>query len=557
VPAAYKVYVDWTGNGTFTDPGDDVTSRTLDGRTPLVIRYGRDQARALSPTSPGEVNLELNNISRDYSPENSSSPLAGRVLPGRDVYIKATLAGTDYAIFNGQLDDFTVKPNLEERSIDVVCLDALGRLRGVEVSTELYSGIRTGEAIGRLLDAAGWSATARDLDVGATVMPWWWADAEDCFDAVMKLVASEGPPALITSDGNGNVVFRDRHHRLLHSASLTVQSTWRSSGSVGPVLSTPAVYNHGWKEIVNVLDFEVPLRRPADPPSVVWNSQDRISLAAGETVTLTARSSDPFYNAIVPVQDTDYTLVSGAPQISLTRSSGQSTTVTILAVGVAAIIDGLQVRATTVPTVTTVVVHAEDSTSISSYGRRSAPDGLVPVWAPVFDAQAIQELILARRADRVPTDLGDAGRRQQHPAGAAADSQPVRPGARRADADRPRRGLPHRADPAPDHARAAPSTAPRSASRRRTSQPASRLHHRLGDPRGARHEPARQERPGRSSPWSSSSAQGSWAPTCWDTDDARFRPGDLGCVAGVLPPPRVQQRRTLRPRPPSMATSAA
>jgi hypothetical protein len=403
VPASYKVYVDWTNNGTFTDTGDDVTSRSLDGRTPLLVRYGRDQARALSPTSPGEVNLELNNISRDYSPENLSSPLAGRVLPGRDVYIKAALAGTDYPIFNGQLDDFTVKPNLEERSIDVVCLDALGRLRGVEVSTELYSGIRTGEAIGRLLDAAGWSASARDLDVGATVMPWWWADAEDCFDAVMKLVASEGPPALITSDGNGNVVFRDRHHRLLRSASLTVQSTWRSSGSVEPVLSTPAVYNHGWKEIVNVLDFEVPLRRPADPPSVVWNSQDRISLAVGETVTLTARSSDPFYNAIVPVQDTDYTLVSGAPQITLTKLSGQSTTVTILAVGVAAIIDGLQVRATTVPTVTTVVVHAEDSTSIAAYGRRSAPDALVPVWASVFDAQAIQELILARRADRVPT----------------------------------------------------------------------------------------------------------------------------------------------------------
>jgi hypothetical protein len=406
--ARYKFYVDWTNNGTFTDAGDDVTSRVLDGRTPLLIRYGRDQSRALSPTSPAEVNAELNNISRDYSPENTSSPLAGKVLPGRSVYSKATLTGVDYPLFAGQLDDFTAKPDIEDRSIDITCLDALGRLRGVQVSTELYAGIRTGEAIGHLLDAAGWSATARDLDVGATVMAYWWADAEDCFDAVMKLVASEGPPALITSDGLGNVVFRDRHHRLLRSASLTAQSTWYSAGSVEPVLSKPSVYNHGWKEIVNVLDFDVPQRRPSDPPSAVWNSQDRITLAAGETATLTARSSDPFYNAIVPVQDIDYTLVSGAPQITLTKLSGQSTTVTILAVGVAAIIDGLQVRATAVPTVTTVVLHAEDSVSIGTaaapnYGRRSAPDSLAPVWANLYDAQAIQEVILARRADRVPT----------------------------------------------------------------------------------------------------------------------------------------------------------
>jgi hypothetical protein len=136
---------------------------------------------------------------------------------------------------------------------------------------------------------------------------------------------------------------------------------------------------------------------------VVWNSQDRITLVAGETATLTARASDPFYNAIIPVQDVDYTLVSGAPQITLTKLSGQSTTVTILAVGVDAIIDGLQVRATTVPVLTTVVLHAEDSVSIGNYGRRSAPDSLAPVWANLYDAQAIQEVILARRADRVPT----------------------------------------------------------------------------------------------------------------------------------------------------------
>lgn len=403
MPAKYKVYVDWNNDGDFSDPGEDVTSRTLDGRTPIIVRYGRDQARALSPVSPAEVNLELNNISRDYSPENTASPLNGMVQPGRDVFIKATLSAVDYPVFNGQLDDFTAKPGVEDRSIDVSCLDPLGRLRGVEVSTELFTGIRTGDAIHKLLDAAGWPAAARDIDSGATVMPWWWADVEDCFDAVMKLVNSEGPPALITCDGSGNIVFRDRHHRLTRTASLTAQSTWRSTGTVEPVVSTPTVYNHGWKEIVNVVDFEVALRRPDGLPTAVWNSQERITLVAGETATFTARAGNPFFNAIVPVQDVDYTLVTGTVSIYLTKLSGQSTTVVILAVGGTAIIDGLQVRATAVQTVTTVVVHAEDPVSTGNFGRRSLPDSTDPVWASVYDARAIAQLILGRRAGRVPT----------------------------------------------------------------------------------------------------------------------------------------------------------
>jgi hypothetical protein len=81
--ATYKLLIDWNGNGNFADSADDVTARVLDQRTAVTVRYGRDQARQLSPTSPGELNFELNNISRDYSPENASSPLAGFVAPAR------------------------------------------------------------------------------------------------------------------------------------------------------------------------------------------------------------------------------------------------------------------------------------------------------------------------------------------------------------------------------------------------------------------------------------------------------------------------------------------
>jgi hypothetical protein len=400
---SYRLMIDWNDDGDFDDSGEDVTSRTLDGRTPVNVRYGRDQARALSPISAGTANYELNNLSRDYSPENTSSPLDGLVQPGRRTLFQVDYDGTTYTLYRGFLDDFKVKPEIGQRSVDVTCIDALGRLNGVSVSTSLYTSIRTGDAIGLVLDAVGWPADLRDLDPGATVIPWWWLEDADALDAVLNLVDSEGPTALVTVDGDGRIVFRDRHHRLLRTASQVVQATWRSSGAVEPLVSAPADYNHGWKEIVNAISFNVAVRQPAGGLAAVWTAPGRITLSAGQTATLEAKGSTPFFGALTPVAVTDYTLVSGTVAVALSRTSGESTTVSILAIGGAAIVDNLQVRGIALNTVTTAVISGEDATSIGKFGRRSLPTGRDPVWASVQDAAAIIDLILGKRADRVPT----------------------------------------------------------------------------------------------------------------------------------------------------------
>lgn len=399
--ATYKVYIDWNNDGTFALANDDVTTRVLDGRQPVTASYGRDVIRAGQPLSGGQAGFALNNLSRDYSPDNASSPIAGLVLPGRAVYIKATLSGTDYTIFRGFLDDFTPQPDYNDRSVPLTCLDGLSRLRGQQVTTTLYQGIRTGDAVNAILDAIGWTA-GRDIDAGATVMPYWWLADADAFDAMMDLVYSEGQPSLVTIGGSGEFVFRDRHHRALRSASTTVQSTWRSSG-VEPVVSSPASYDHGWKEIVNSATFDVPVRQTTFDLKQAWSAPGRLSVADGETLTVTASGSTAFMNAVVPVQDIDYTAVSGSVSISLSATSGQTISIYMSAVGGPAVIDNLQLRARTVDTVTTVRVTAEDSTSIAQYGRRSAQSERGPVWANPYDAYAIAQILVGRRAQRLST----------------------------------------------------------------------------------------------------------------------------------------------------------
>jgi hypothetical protein len=400
--ATYKAYVDWSGDGTFAAVNEDVTKRVLDNLQPVTVSYGRDTARAGSPVTGGEAGFALNNLSRDYSPDNASSPLAGNVLPGRSVYIKATLSAVDYAIFRGALDDFQLQPAVGEQFITASCLDGLARLRGAEISTPLYQGVRTGDAINRILDQVGWSTTARDIDAGATYMPYWWLANADAFDAVMDLVASEGQPALVSIGADGSFIFRDRHHRLVRTASTVVQSTWRSSG-IEPVVSSPTSYDHGWKDIVNSVTFEVPVRQLSNTLQVAWSAPGRLTIASGETLVLDAAGNTAVRDAVLPVAGTDYTAQAGVVTFALPQTSGQAITLLVTAVGGPAVIDGLQLRARTVDTVTTVRVTVEDPASISAYGLRSGKTDQTPTWASIYDAQAVGEILVGRRSQRLPT----------------------------------------------------------------------------------------------------------------------------------------------------------
>lgn len=403
MPATYRILIDWDGDGTFDHAGSDVTARVLGTRTPFTSRYGRDQARALAPPAPNPAHLELNNASRDYSPENSGSPLAGLVRPGRGIVALADINTDTYPIYSGHLDDYTVQPAMDKRSVDVSCLDGLGRHRGVPVTTALYAGLRTGQAIHLVLDAVGWPEDLRDIDFGSTVMPWWWLQADDAYDAIQQLVDSEGPPAFCVTDLGGMITFRDRHHRVQREHALLVQATWGGPDPGDPSMSEPFLYHDGWRDIINVVDLDVPVRQPSGTLAVVWSSDGQRALSDGETISVSATSSTPFLSAVAPEIGTDVVVVSGAVTAQLLHTSGASTTVLITATGGPAVVSRVQVRGYPLVTQTTVQVRAEDTASIDEYGRRALPSGRRPVWAGVHDAAAIAAIILSQRAQRLPT----------------------------------------------------------------------------------------------------------------------------------------------------------
>lgn len=537
----YWFNIDWSNNGTWTNTGEDVTHRVLQE---VNVTYGRDQTRALSPIANGSCAFELDNNSRDYSPENSSSPLNGLVLPARPMRIQvatqllngntdfeadasgwtpfgsstftrsslyakngswsgrlvtdggsdprveatavtvspstsyqyagylfspvalptqvhvgvnwftsggsyistsmtsvtltanvwsgvvatATSPGTagkagirfgftgtpgasqilygddvrltppPYTLFRGHLDDFKVEPARGERKVSVTGTDALAKLTEARATTDLYASIRTGAAIGAILDAIGWPPGDRDLDTGASTLRWWVVDGEEAFSAIETILAAEGSPALLTVDGDNKIVFRDRHHRLIRSASTTSQATFRDTGSE-PKFSAPLTYDQGWRDIVNDVQFTVDERAPEPDLVAVWTSDQVYSIATGVTLDITMATSDPFTGLITPVSGTDFQVRAGSASVVLSRTQGKSATISITATG-ATVVDSLQVRGYPVTVARSRVAASSDAASITAYGSKSGPDGAGE--AAFEDAQQIAALAVAYRSTRLP-----------------------------------------------------------------------------------------------------------------------------------------------------------
>ena len=398
-PSPFRVEVDWDKDGDFLDPGEDVTALVRPLVAPVAAQYGRDQSTALAPSVSGQGSFTLDNRDRRFSPRNKTSPLYGKVKPARPVRITRELGGTSYVLFRGFTDDTPINPDLNSRTVNVTLVDALAVLRGQNISTAVHSGLRTGEAIGLVLDAAGWPANLRDLDAGATVIPWWWEDGIDALAAIEKIVRSEGPPALFTVGSAGEVIFRDRHHRLTSAPSLTSQGTWRGVDGVEPVMSVPFTYDESWRNIINTGTLTVERRHP-QARQVVWSSESTISLSPGEQQILTASGSDPFIRAVTPEQDTDYTATKGSVEIVLLRDSGSAVGMSITAIGGDAIIDGLQLRAQPLTVVTSTQVSASDAGSVSDYGPRGFPGDLP--WCGAGDAHAVLTSTIAQRSEPLP-----------------------------------------------------------------------------------------------------------------------------------------------------------
>ncbi len=317
----FALNIDLTQNGSFSEANEQVI-RSVNAEAALVCERGKDQITELAPPIAGQLACELYNTDRRFSAENESSPIYGQFDINREVQFSVLVEGGSLelagggllvlegggflalgarqeVVWSGLLARQTQKPRAEERTVGLLCLGNLSKLarQRARVSTAVFQSITTDVAINAVLDEAGWPADKRVIQMGNTMLSWFWADNENALAVLIDLLGAEGPGASLYEDSLGRICFENRHSRFDQQRSTTVQQTFAdTNANVQDIRYDPKI-----EDVINICEMTV-VERAAQDESVIWQYEGELSLAPNEMKRLTVRaaSGDPFINAVVP-----------------------------------------------------------------------------------------------------------------------------------------------------------------------------------------------------------------------------------------------------------------
>ena len=212
---------------------------------------GRDRENDHYASGNGSVTVD--NVSADYTPENTSSPFAtggvAGVRPGRPIrgYITAP-SGTSYPLFRGTIDDFDEDVNSLLPQMVFPWVDGISDLSAVDGYEQSPAG--AGETVGyrmhRLLDAAEWT-DERNIDLGTTTMQATTL-AQNAWTEIQLTADSDGGEVWV--DPDGTLVFQDHEAPLRNTRSNTSQYTFTDA-------DTPGAYHFETVTLANGMDIIV------------------------------------------------------------------------------------------------------------------------------------------------------------------------------------------------------------------------------------------------------------------------------------------------------------
>ncbi|MEO1287538.1 MAG: hypothetical protein AAFV93_07205, partial [Chloroflexota bacterium] len=94
----WKILVDWDRTGDFDESYDDITNYVINAK--WYLGFSQPYAHVANDST---LDLVLNNTDGRFSPENSSSPLSGKLLPLRPVRIISDDGTTERIHWTGWL----------------------------------------------------------------------------------------------------------------------------------------------------------------------------------------------------------------------------------------------------------------------------------------------------------------------------------------------------------------------------------------------------------------------------------------------------------------------
>lgn len=184
----------------------------------------------------GNGSITLNNHERQYDPTNLDGPYVDTgetlVLPMRQVRIRGTYDSTTYGVMRAFVDSWNLGwngPNWSQATVPFTdgfkVLESYDR---IAVDPEVGAGEDSGARIERILDSVDWPIGLRDIATGNSTMQSTSLSGSaltECF------LVADSELGEFYINGDGEIVFRNRHAMLLESRSNTVQAIFGDGGS--------------------------------------------------------------------------------------------------------------------------------------------------------------------------------------------------------------------------------------------------------------------------------------------------------------------------------------
>ena len=392
----YGVFIDWNNDGDFANAEDDITGDTLN----VSWFRGRDYASALEGRSiAGTLNATLVNTDGKYSPSNTSSPLSGSIVPGRNIKITAgeavpfpqdfPITFSDTTRWQGKIDRILPQPaSTGLKTCTLTAFGNLGYLNQFDVQLASQTNRRTDQAVGDILDNLGWAAGDRSLDTGLTTISRFWLSNKKGIDALRLVEETEA--GFIKETKDGKIGFENRHHRLTESASTTSQATFTDASGATNTFSSITQAD----PLSTIINHVEATARSYDTASVavLWTHPETGSssptLAPGETKTFEAEFPNPdsANNAeevdawTTPAATTDYLANIASDGSGTNRTSNIAVTNTKTAERMVmtftnnsaddVFLTKIQARGTAVATKNPCTVRSIDTASQTEYGER-------------------------------------------------------------------------------------------------------------------------------------------------------------------------------------------
>lgn len=209
LPTAITLEIAFATNPLATPTYTDVSSSLIRAE----LRRGRQHE--LGRTEAATLVVVLDNNDRAFEPEYAASPHYPHVVPMRRIRLSVTHDGNTYRLFTGFVERWPPSwelPNYSE--ITVTAVDGFALLAQADIDGTFPEEL-AGARVARILDEANWPAGDRSIDAGQSPMP----EVTFEVDAGQKALAhlqevSDSELGIPFVDGQGRLVFHDRHRRL-------------------------------------------------------------------------------------------------------------------------------------------------------------------------------------------------------------------------------------------------------------------------------------------------------------------------------------------------------